>query len=244
MLNEHFDLSRTVVQMKGYCTRNGLKTGRTGCFPKGCVPPNKGRKGWSAPGTEATRFKKGSVPHTVLPVGTYTTTTARRKFNKRNNRYYDIPSYWRLKVADRQWVFVHRMEWESEHGPIEKGHAVIFVDGDSLNPSLDNLDCIDRGTLGILNRHSEWATSSGEIRRTILAKAKLQRAVGISEQRSRTGPKGERKSLQELADDYGLNLQTVQARMKRFGFSLNQALTTPLHRGSSKRRAAFKEQGL
>jgi len=47
------------------------------------------------------------------------------------------------KQADREKM-LHRHIWTQHHGPIPKGHDVIFLDGDLRNVELSNLQCLPR----------------------------------------------------------------------------------------------------
>ena len=173
--NNHFDTEASVDQLRAFCKRNRVLTGRTGLFEHGSVSHNKGRKGWSAPGSEATRFKPGDAPVNRVPIGTYRMTTP---IVKRNGaKEYSTPPYWRLKVAEGSWEFVHRLEWQAHHGPIKKGQVIIMVDGDSLNPEINNLECVTRGDLAVLNRHSDFSSAPVKLRRTIILITKLKQAT-------------------------------------------------------------------
>src|SRR5699024_6135272 len=69
MLNDEFGLSLTAQQINSYKSNRGLTSGLTGWFNKGQEPWNKGKKGWVAPGSERTQFKKGQIPANYRPVG-------------------------------------------------------------------------------------------------------------------------------------------------------------------------------
>lgn len=103
-------------------------------FVKGTIPPNKGlrRPGWHRGRMKETQFKKGHRPHTWKPIGT---------------EKVDSDGYLRRKLTDtgyppRDWVAIHRINWEAVHGPIPKGHMVIFRDGNKRNVAVENLECI------------------------------------------------------------------------------------------------------
>ena len=106
-------------------------------FPKGHEPWNKGTN-WKAGGRSVlTQFKKGSRPHTWRPVGSVRV---------------DADGYRDLKVTDtgyppRDWRACHVLLWEAANGPIPRGHAVRFKDGNKANITLDNLECISRADL-------------------------------------------------------------------------------------------------
>lgn len=100
----------------------GLVNGRLHGFPKGHVPKNKGLKrpkGWFVGRMRETQFKKGQMPHTWMPVGSYRV----------------IDGYLAKKTSETpgaytlRWALVHRMVWEAAHGPIPKGLYVRFRPG-------------------------------------------------------------------------------------------------------------------
>ena len=110
-------------------------------FPKGHVPANKGlrRPGYSVGRgrMQETQFKKGQATK-WHPVG--------------STRLVD--GYLYRKVSDirnvtwtRNWKQEHVLLWEAEHGPLPKGHALAFKNGDRRDIRLDNLECISRSEL-------------------------------------------------------------------------------------------------
>jgi hypothetical protein len=60
--------------------------------------------------------------------------------------------YLQRKVNDdlplqARWRAVHVLLWEAAHGPVPKGHAIAFRNGDKRDIRLDNLQCISRREL-------------------------------------------------------------------------------------------------
>ena len=49
------------------------------------------------------------------------------------------------------WMPKGRWVWEQANGPIPDGHVVAYVDGDPSNCDLDNLECVLRGAVSIVN---------------------------------------------------------------------------------------------
>jgi hypothetical protein len=100
-------------------------------FKKGSVPFNKGMKGWSAKGTEATRFKKGTRPPNYKPVGTIRETR---------------DGYFEMKIAEGmyKWRLLHRVVWERLNGAIPKGMNLIFLDGNTKNIEITNLSLVTK----------------------------------------------------------------------------------------------------
>lgn len=139
-INSKFNTSFSYEQVRGFCKRNGILTGRTGRFYKGQArPPGSGAKE-----ANATSFKKGDKPHNALPVGSTRFTTE---------------GYWQTKVYDTgytpyDWVETHRIIWEEHNGPIPENHLVIFVDLDTNNLDINNLRCVSRSENAVIIRRN------------------------------------------------------------------------------------------
>ena len=133
-VNAKFNASHDIKNINALCKRKGWMTGRTGCFKKGNIPsPLAGCKG-----PNKTTFKKGNTPVNHRPVGS-------ERISK--------DGWLEVKIAEpRKWCGKHRVEWEKHHGPIPKGHIVIFVDGNPLNWQIENLQMISKAEHAILNK--------------------------------------------------------------------------------------------
>jgi len=164
-LNEKFNTSFTGEQIKTFTTNHGIKSGRTGCFKKGCVTWNKGVTGYM--GANKTSFKKGQVPKNITPIGT--------------ERICSKDGYILIKVnepnpytaAKTRYKFKHIVVWEKENGPLPKNRVVIFLDGNKLNCEPENLDAITRSELLYLNRHG-YHNLPDELKPNMLSLAKLE----------------------------------------------------------------------
>ena len=135
--NKTFDEPITAGRVKGYMANHKINNGLTGRFQKGQIPFNKGKKGWSAPGTEKTRFKKGHLPHNTKPLGYERVTKdgyIEVKIAERPNR----------QTGEKNFRPKHHIVWEAANGPVPKGYIVIFLDGDPLNCALENLALVSR----------------------------------------------------------------------------------------------------
>ena len=159
---------------KALCTRKGWKTGRTGCFPKGNVSHNKGKKGVCAPGTEKGWFKKGQLSgraaKVVKPIGTERVAKGGYLQRKVNN---DMP-------FQRRWKFIHAINWEAVNGPIPKGHALKCRDGNRQNTDPDNWVLVPRALLPRLagaKKGINYDNAPAELRPALLATAKLEHAI-------------------------------------------------------------------
>jgi len=121
----------SIVNLNALRKRNSWRTGRTGFFQKGEQAWNKGMKGWSATGTEATRFKKGTKPPNYKPVG---------------STRIQSDGYVMMKMAEGlyQWKLLQRVVWERMNGKIPKGMVLIFLDGNKQNIKITNLSLYTR----------------------------------------------------------------------------------------------------
>ena len=125
-----------------------------GRFRKGHVPHNKDRKGFCAPGSERSWFKKGHV-------GTRTRPLWSERWDQRKGArilMIKIPRASRYDSLRRRgwgrescWIRKAMWVWMEGHGDVPDGHAVIHLDGDPANCALDNLACVPRAALAVMN---------------------------------------------------------------------------------------------
>lgn len=172
----------TLVHLNALCKRKGWMTGRTGCFAKGAVPANKGKRcpegrGGRHPNARRTQFTKGERRGVAIklykPIGT---------------ERVSVDGYLERKIHDgmplqSRWRLVHLIEWEAKHGPVPKGHALKCLDGNKQNTDPSNWECIPRALLPRLaggNRYRRvlpYDDAAPEVRPAILAIAKLEHAA-------------------------------------------------------------------
>ena len=134
MFNEKFDSDKTYDSIWSILKRNNIKNGIDTKFKKGSIPHNKGKKFCYG---EKTRFKKGNLPANTKPVGSESL----------------IGGYTKIKIADpNNWVFKHRFLYEQKHGPIPANCTIVFADGNRNNFDIDNLVCVTRAELAVLNK--------------------------------------------------------------------------------------------
>jgi hypothetical protein len=123
--------------------RRGDNVGATFRFKKGQAPPNKGtrRPGWGPGRMKETQFKKGVRQGVAVklyqPIGT-------ERISK--DGYLERKTNDNLPLQAR-WRAVHLLVWEAANGPLPKGHAIAFKNGDKRDIRLDNLECISRAEL-------------------------------------------------------------------------------------------------
>ncbi|MDF2790834.1 MAG: Phage protein [Neobacillus sp.] len=142
LFNKHFNLSLIERQINACCKNHKLPpSGFNGRFAKGQGAWNKGMKGINFGGENGkkTQFKKGQVPLNYRPVG---------------SERVNVDGYIEIKVADPyKWRLKHAVIWEETNGPVPNGHCVIFLDGNKLNVSLENMQLITRKQLVRLNQN-------------------------------------------------------------------------------------------
>lgn len=108
-------------------------------FQKGHVPANKGlrRPGWHAGRMRETQFKKGQFPFNRDP-DFYVIGALRVN----SDGYIDMRTSFAPGALG--WRALAHILWEDAHGPVPKGHCLIFKDRDPLNVCLENLELITR----------------------------------------------------------------------------------------------------
>ena len=140
VLNEIFGTSYTQSQIKGFYSNHNLNSGLTGRFEKGHVSANKGQKMSKDlyEKCKGTMFKKGNVPSNHRPVGSERVTK---------------DGYIEVKIAEpNKWRLKHLVAWERVNGPLPKGYAILFLDGNKQNTDISNLRLMSRSELLIMNR--------------------------------------------------------------------------------------------
>lgn len=162
IFNKKYDLEMTIKKLSSLLGRKKIKTGTTGCFRKGFIPWNKGKKGYM--GANKTSFKKGNKPKNWRPVGS----------ERINDEGYTL-----IKVSNeggmlKRWALKHRVVWEQHHKKkIPKGSVIIFADGNKNNLNIENLICVTRNELKVLNR-CRLISSVSELTKTGLNVVKLK----------------------------------------------------------------------
>ncbi|PSA91505.1 HNH endonuclease [Bacillus atrophaeus] len=160
MFNDRFGLNLTKSQIAAFKKNNRLSSGLDGRFKSGHVPFNKGKKGLVCGGKE-TQFKKGQRALNYRPIG---------------SERVSVDGYIEIKIANPgKWRLKHLVLWEKANGPVPKGHCLLFLDGNKLNVTLDNLQLITRSQLirmnqnGLISKDADL-TKTGTVIAEILSK--------------------------------------------------------------------------
>lgn len=173
MFNRQFNMSLSTAALISLADRNGLHNQRDTKlnkgyeptqFKKGHTPWNKGKaKNWK--GGEETQFKKGNKPHNWVPIGSERITK---------------DGYIQIKIQEgklqQNWRGKHILIWEEHNGPLPKGYAILFGDGDKRNFSLDNLILVSRNQLKCLNQNN-LIQKDADLTRTAIAIVDLKNKI-------------------------------------------------------------------
>jgi len=163
LFNKKFNLDLTAEIIKSLLSRKKICTETRGClYKKGSIPWNKGKKGYM--GANKTSFKKGHKPKNWRPIG---------------SERVDAEGYTLIKVSNegckhKMWALKHRIVWEQHHKKkIPRGSVIIFADGDKSNLNIENLICVTRNELKVLNK-CKLISSIAELTKTGLNIAKIR----------------------------------------------------------------------
>jgi len=166
----------SLENFKAMCTRQGWKTGRTGCFVKGLVPHNKGKPHPARGRAAHTQFKKGALPHNAKGAG-------HERIDSKDGYVIlivDEPNPW--SGATTKPVHKHRWLWEQKNGPLPKGMALKCLDGDKTNTDPSNWEPVRRAVLARLNggRHKKrmaYDAAPAQLKPALMAIAKIEQAI-------------------------------------------------------------------
>lgn len=155
-------------QVKGARRRLGLKSGVDLGFKPGGIPANKG-KGMSPEQREKcarTWFPKNHSPANKVPVGT-------RRYRK---------GYWWEKIAEpNKWKQIHVLEWEKHHGPKPKSSIIAFLDGDTSNWHIENLELVTRADWATCSKFYPLEKGAPDFNRLSITAARLRRTAKARE---------------------------------------------------------------
>lgn len=163
LINEKFHLEITRTQLKNYKNNHRLDSGLGGPFKKGHIPTNKGKRTGIVP---KTAFKLGHASYNCDPIGAE---------KLRSDGYIWVKVSNSGKMRNR-WKRKHRIIWESKNGPIPKDKKILFVDGNSLNLSLDNMVLVTPAEMARINQGS-YIYPDPEMTKTMLNVVKIRNKI-------------------------------------------------------------------
>lgn len=139
-VNLKFGTTYAVSQIQAFKKNHKVKGNVDTKFYKGQQSHNKGKHITPHPNSVKTQFKKGSIPHNLLPVG---------------SEIINSDGYLKVKVGEPdKWEFKQRLVWQDHYGEIPKGSNVIFLDGNKLNTDITNLELVTNSENGMLNKNN------------------------------------------------------------------------------------------
>jgi hypothetical protein len=161
--------------------RKGWKTGRTGCFPKGGVPANKGQKMPFNPNSARTQFKKGQRPHNTNYLG-------HERITK--DGYIEISVDERNPHTgfERRYVQKHRYLWEKINGPVPEGMFLKCLDTNRQNTDPANWELMPRAAQVYIGARFgiNYEAAEPEVRPAIIKFAKLKHAAKAAKSKTRS----------------------------------------------------------
>jgi len=202
LFNEQFGFSLGKKAFATLCKRYCIFTGLTGCFPKGHIPFNKGKKGYCSPGSEKGWFHKGHKPDNWRPVG---------------SERINADGYVEIKVSNtdipfqKRWMSKQIVVWEKLHGSVPKGHKIVFLDGNKYNFTLDNLMMVSNAEHYVMN-HLNWYTRDKNITKANIAIVKIKCAIGRLKRKTFTNVKNEKMAF---LDNKGMRIVVAQVGNKQ-----------------------------
>jgi hypothetical protein len=160
--------NRTISSIQNRKMRLGVRCSfNAGCFKKGNIPKNKGRK-WaeymseeSQAKSRATTFKNGNIPKNHRPVG---------------SERINVEGYSEIKTKEPNvWEYKHRLIYEQHYGKAPDGYVVMFADRNKQNFDIDNLILVSRHEDLIMNSkkllyNDKELTKSGHLVAKIISK--------------------------------------------------------------------------
>lgn len=86
--------------------------------------------------------------------------------------------FYRMKTSTG-WKTAGRAVWEQYNGPIPKDHKIIYLDGNSLNYSIDNLAVVSSKVQYQVIRNKSYKLCDPELTKTLIRYYELRNALGI-----------------------------------------------------------------
>jgi hypothetical protein len=130
LLNERFGIFLSEGQVISMARYHKLRNGIKHFYPG--HPPS-----WK--GTNKASYKPGQKPWNYIPMGA-------ERVNSDGVVVVKIAA-----TPPKKWRSKHLIIWEKAHGPIPKGHFIIFADGNKRNFNLSNLLMVSYEEIAVMN---------------------------------------------------------------------------------------------
>lgn len=171
-----------VAEQQRRAMANPEHGGRKAMFAKGHVPANKGVKrppGWAPGRMSSSQFTPHTLPHNTLPVGSYRVNSD----GYVELKFQEAPGPWKMR-----WVPLHRKVWSDAHGPIPRGHVVVFRPGrHTTEPERVTLDALELITQAANMRRNSIHNLPPELAQVMHLRGALNRQINRQiNQRSET----------------------------------------------------------
>ena len=154
MFLEKFSIELSESQIGNFKNKYKIYSGtHGGCFKKGQIPMNKGKK--MSPEVyekaKATMFKSGNIPHNHRAVG---------------SERVNVDGYIEVKVAEpNKWKLKQRLVYEEYYGvTLTSNDVIIFLDGNKQNLDINNLYKMTRAALVRYNQDGFYSSNSEQSR--------------------------------------------------------------------------------
>lgn len=118
--------------------------------------------------TIATRFKKGQKPHNTAKADGVISVRCHR------NRGDKVYLYRRLSLGN--WRPLHQVRWEMFRGPVPDGYCLWFIDGDTMNIKLSNLEMITRAENARRNK-SRFEALPPDLKKAVITLNKFKKVI-------------------------------------------------------------------
>jgi hypothetical protein len=151
---------------------NLIEGGKKFRFKPGNIPFNKGKEMPSEvyEKAKATMFKKGNRPYNWKPDGTI----VERKDADQSGRVYLY-----YKIKDSKWILYHNKIWIDANGPIPKGNIIRFIDSNTRNCDISNLEMVSMKDNMLRNSIQRFPQ---EIQQVIKLTSKLNKKINGKKQ--------------------------------------------------------------
>lgn len=158
----------TGIDISVFCLKKlrqelGVTSGINTQFKKGSIPFNKGKKLSEATREKLKRtwFTRNQVPHNRANIG---------------DRVLRKGYWWEKTEQPNKWELVHVMVWEKYHGKKPPHSAIMFLDGNTENFDIDNLELVYRSELAMCNNRYKLEKGHPDYNKLVIAAVKLRRA--------------------------------------------------------------------